>query len=124
MSSYSELSLGKYYDILAVPRHATMDEIKKAYKKAALKLHPDKPGGSEEAFKAAAHAANVLTDVDQRRAYDHRLAMSGSRDGLRSTDPPGPAFVDLSEGPDPKASGPRLRRVSPPRPAPKKNAAF
>ncbi|XP_034937186.1 dnaJ homolog subfamily B member 12 [Chelonus insularis] len=61
-----------YYEILNVTKEATDSEIKKAYKKLALQLHPDKnkaPGASE-AFKAIGNAVAVLTDVEKRKQYD------------------------------------------------------
>ncbi|EFN52402.1 hypothetical protein CHLNCDRAFT_138873 [Chlorella variabilis] len=66
-----------YYDILQVPRSATDAQIKRAYRKLALKMHPDKVQGSEEEKKAAAqkfadvsHAYEVLTDAEKRKVYD------------------------------------------------------
>ncbi|KAJ8945692.1 hypothetical protein NQ318_012411 [Aromia moschata] len=63
-----------YYKILKVPRSATTDEIKKAYRKLALKWHPDKnPNNMEEAnrrFKEISEAYEVLSDTKKRRMYD------------------------------------------------------
>jgi molecular chaperone DnaJ len=62
-----------YYDILGIARDADTAEVKKAYRKAALRWHPDKnPGNSEaeERFKEAAEAYAVLSDPDKRRIYD------------------------------------------------------
>lgn len=61
-----------YYKILDLPKNATEDEIKKAYKKMALKYHPDKnkSPGAEEKFKEIAEAYEVLSDPNKRRAYD------------------------------------------------------
>jgi len=58
-----------YYDVLGVPRTATADEIKKAFRKQARKHHPD-AGGSEERFKEINEAYEVLSDDDKRKQYD------------------------------------------------------
>ncbi len=62
-----------YYKILGVEKSATADEIKKAYKKVAIKYHPDRNPGNKEAeekFKQAAEAYDVLRDPDKRARYD------------------------------------------------------
>lgn len=59
-----------YYDILGVSRDANPDDIKKAFKKAALKHHPDREGGDEAKFKEAGEAYEVLSDDQKRAAYD------------------------------------------------------
>lgn len=61
-----------YYDILDVPKHTKEDDIKKAYKKLALKLHPDKnhAPGAEEAFKKVSKAVQCLTDAEKKQVYD------------------------------------------------------
>ncbi len=62
-----------YYEILGVPRTASEAEIKNAYRRLALKYHPDKNKGSKEAeekFKEIANAYSVLSDTKRRKAYD------------------------------------------------------
>ena len=62
-----------FYDVLGVARSATDEEIKKAYRKAALKHHPDRNPGDKEAerkFKEAAESYEVLGDPEKRRRYD------------------------------------------------------
>ena len=62
-----------YYEVLGVPKTATKDEIKKGYRKLAVKYHPDKNQGDKEAeekFKEATEAYEVLADDDKRKIYD------------------------------------------------------
>src|SRR6201991_4051936 len=62
-----------YYEILEVQRTSSGDEIKRSYRKLAVKYHPDKNPGdasAEEKFKEAAEAYSVLSDAEQRRRYD------------------------------------------------------
>ncbi|MBW6440530.1 molecular chaperone DnaJ [Patescibacteria group bacterium] len=59
-----------YYDILGVSKNATDDEIKKAFRKAAHKHHPDKEGGDEAKFKEINEAYQVLSDKQKRSQYD------------------------------------------------------
>ena len=61
------------YDVLGVPRSASKDDIKKAYRKLALKYHPDKTKGnknSEEKFKEASEAYHILSDEKRKANYD------------------------------------------------------
>ena len=62
-----------YYEILGVSKGASSDEIKKSYRKIAIKYHPDKNPGdkaAEDKFKEAAEAYSVLSDSDKRQRYD------------------------------------------------------
>ncbi|MBN4077620.1 molecular chaperone DnaJ [bacterium AH-315-C20] len=76
-----------YYDILGIDKAASEKEIKKAYRKIALKYHPDKnpnDKGAEEKFKAAAEAYEVLSDQDKRSRYDrfgHQAVGAGAGGG-------------------------------------------
>lgn len=72
---FTETKMNKrdYYEILGVPKNATQEEIKSAYRKLALKYHPDRNPNNKEAeekFKEAAHAYEVLSNTEKRKQYD------------------------------------------------------
>jgi molecular chaperone DnaJ len=86
------VSKGDYYDVLGVPRNASEADIKSAYRKLALKYHPDRNPGdkaAEEKFKEAAEAYAVLADPEKRARYDRfgHAGVSGP-----SGAPGGPGF--------------------------------
>ena len=77
------MSKRDYYDILGVNQGATETEIKKAYRKKALKYHPDKNPDdkkAEEQFKEAAEAYEVLSHIEKRNRYD-QFGHSGMKGG-------------------------------------------
>ena len=62
-----------YYDVLGVSKSSSSDEIKKAYRKIAMKFHPDKNPGdknAEDKFKEASEAFEVLSNKEKRQRYD------------------------------------------------------
>ena len=78
-----------YYEVLGVARDAGDGDIKKAYRKLALKYHPDRnagDAGAEEKFKEAAEAYAVLADPDKRARYD-RFGHAGVGGGAQGFDP-------------------------------------
>ena len=76
-----------YYEILEVPKNASSEEIKKAYRKKAIEYHPDKnpdDKNAEEKFKEAAEAYEVLSDDNKRSRYDQfgHAGVSGAGSGF------------------------------------------
>ena len=85
-----------YYEVLGVAKNANADEIKKAYRKAAIQFHPDKNPGDKEAeekFKEAAEAYDVLSNPDKRARYDHCEKMSSIENP-----PPAASAASAAEG--------------------------
>lgn len=81
-----------YYEILAVERNASSGEIKKAYRKLAMKYHPDRNPGDKEAeekFKSCTEAYEVLSDENKRKIYD-----TYGHDGLKNTGYSGPGSAE------------------------------
>ena len=65
--------MNDYYDVLGVSKQASNSDIKSAYRKVAMKYHPDKNPdnkSAEEKFKEAAEAYSVLSDPDKKNKYD------------------------------------------------------
>lgn len=83
-----------YYEVLEITKTATVEEIKKAYRRSALKYHPDKNPGDKDAefrFKECAEAYEVLSDADKRSRYDRH-----GHEGLRGTTMHDYSHMDVS----------------------------
>ena len=90
-----------YYEVLGVPKNASADEIKKAYRKLAIKYHPDRnpdDKNAEEKFKEAAEAYDVLSDADKRAKYDqfgHSMGPQGFGGGAGGFSGGGMSMEDI-----------------------------
>ncbi len=93
--------MANYYEVLGVSRNASQDEIKKAYRKSALKYHPDRNPGDAEAerqFKSISEAYEILSDENKRRIFDQygadalKAGMGGGGGGH-----PGGGFSSMEE---------------------------
>lgn len=88
-----------YYQVLGISRDASSDEIKKAYRKLAVKYHPDKnPGdsGAEKKFKEVSEAYEVLSDDQKRQVYD-QYGSDALKGGGMGGGPGGPGFASMEE---------------------------
>ncbi|KAI0928162.1 hypothetical protein AcW1_005495 [Taiwanofungus camphoratus] len=105
----------KYYDLLDAAPDASEADLKKAYRKKALRLHPDK-GGDPELFKEVTHAYEVLSDPQKRSIYDARgeagLSESGGMGGMDPQDLFSQLFGGggFFGGGQPRSQGPRKTR--------------
>src|SRR3954467_8539134 len=92
------MSKRDYYTVLDVPRTATEAELKKAYRRLAMKFHPDRNPGdheAEEKFKECKEAYEVLTDAQKRAIYDqHDHEGLSARNGGAGFNP-SDAFSDI-----------------------------
>lgn len=77
------MSKRDYYEVLGIKKDASPDEIKKAFRKAAVRHHPDKEGGDEAKFKEVNEAYEVLKDQQKRQRYDQfgHAGVGGSSGG-------------------------------------------
>lgn len=91
-----------YYTILGVAQTATNDEIKSAFRKLALKHHPDK-GGNREDFENVKQAEEVLTDASRRHAYDNMLKDKASTAFRPKTRPAPPQYTKKRSDEEPSA---------------------
>ena len=87
----------KLYDLLGVSPTANEQELKKGYRKAALKYHPDKPTGDTEKFKEISEAFEILNDPNTREVYD-QYGLEAARSG-------GPSFGGAGAGGFPGGAG-------------------
>ena len=75
-----------YYDVLGVPREASQEEIRTAYRKLAKDRHPDLEGGSTQEFSLLQEAHAVLSDPNRRRQHDEALDLAHAADQLAGLD--------------------------------------
>jgi len=110
-----------YYEILSVDRNATGDEIKRSYRRLAMKYHPDRNPGDADAearFKECAEAYEVLSDSEKRQRYDtfgHAGLHGTPGHDFRSMDPQDifSMFDDIFGGAFTGGGGRRVRRGTP-----------
>ncbi|MGA8041410.1 MAG: molecular chaperone DnaJ [Terracidiphilus sp.] len=98
MRNDTDVSKADYYEVLGVSRDASDQELKSAYRKLAMKFHPDRNPGdhtAEEKFKEASEAYQVLSDSDKRAAYDRY-----GHAGVGGAGAPGGGFSGFAGGVD------------------------
>ncbi|MGH8516598.1 MAG: molecular chaperone DnaJ [Panacagrimonas sp.] len=92
------MSKRDYYEVLGVTRQATDDDLKRAYRRCAMKLHPDRNPGdaaAEEKFKECSEAYEVLSDANKRAIYDKHGHEGLNRAGGAGGFGGGPGFADI-----------------------------
>lgn len=94
------MSKRDYYEILGISKSASADEIKKAFRKLAVKYHPDKDSGDEEKFKEINEAYEVLKDQQKRQRYDQfgHAGVGGASGGGYSGGNPFEGFGGFGQG--------------------------
>ena len=106
------MSKRDYYEVLGVGKSASQDEIKKAFRKSAIKYHPDKEGGDEEKFKEVNEAYEVLSNSDKKQRYD-QFGHAGVGTSAASGGAPGAGgfsgFEDIFSGFGGGGNGQRVR---------------
>lgn len=104
-----EVNTTQYYELLEVPKDATTEQIKKAFRKKALKEHPDK-GGDPAKFKHLKEAYDTLTDPEKRQLYDEY-----GEEGVKNGGPPqsgGNFFNNIfKQDKGPKKAKPKLVKL-------------
>ena len=89
-----------YYEVLGLNKSASPDEIKKTYRKIALKFHPDKNPGdqvAESKFKEASNAYEVLSDPEKRKIYDMHGHAGINNSGFQGFKNPEDVFSHFSD---------------------------
>ena len=100
-----------FYDVLLVDQNATLDEIKSAFKRRALQVHPDK-GGSKEEFHLVYEALETLGDPVARKKYDHALSQPGIARNIQAKQKKRAGKPGHSGNSHPSSSEPPLSRSS------------
>ncbi|MEH6417181.1 molecular chaperone DnaJ [Pseudomonas sp. CGJS7] len=93
------MSKRDYYEVLGVARNASDDDLKKAYRRCAMKFHPDRNPGdaaAEASFKECKEAYEVLADANKRRAYDQH-GHAAFEHGMGGGGAGGPGFADMGD---------------------------
>ena len=104
----TEVNKTEFYELLEITKDATTEQIKKAFRKRALKEHPDK-GGDPNKFKRLKEAYDTLLDPEKRQLYDDY-----GEEGVKNGGPPGGNFFNFpgqQQDKGPKKAKPRLVKL-------------